>query len=167
MRLTEDGLTPVWHGTHADRHVGHAHFWERALTRRQFMGSAAVVGGAAAIAPLWLPQLVEAAGGTPTPIPGGTLFPPFQPTTPFHFYFPTANPFAPPNFTVENGQGDPSTIFDFKGNIAVADLSGTGTGTDTTTGKESAMTWAADVRAMKGTFVFHEGNTGRGAFAFI
>ncbi len=162
MRLTEDGLTPVWQGNHADRHVGHGHFWERALTRRQFLGTAAAAGGAAATASLWMPQLALAAGGTPTPIPGGTLLP-FQPT-PFHFYFPTANPFS--NFTVENGQGDPSLIFDFKGNVAVAELSGTGTGTDAA-GHETGMFWAADVCDMKGTFVFHEGNSGRGAFAFI
>jgi hypothetical protein len=163
MRLTEDGLTPVWQGTHADRHVGHAHFWERALTRRQFLGTAAVAGGAAATSPLWIPQLAQAAGGTPTPIPGGTLLP-FQ-TTPFHFYFPTTNPFSP--FTIENGQGDPSLVFDFKGNVSVAELNGTGTGTDTATDKEMAMFWAADVRTMKGTFVFEGGHTGRGAFAFI
>lgn len=163
MRLTEDGFIPVWQAAHSDRHVGHAHFWERALTRRQFLGTAAAAGGVAATAALWTPLVAQAAGGTPKPIPGGTKLP-FQPT-PFHFYFPTANPFS--EFNIENGKGDPSLIFDFKGNIAVADLHGTGTGTDTGTGEESAMFWAADVRTMKGTFVFQEGNTGRGAFAFI
>jgi hypothetical protein len=163
MRLTEDGLMPVWQDTLVDRHVGHAHFWERALTRRQFLGTAAAAGGAAATAAMWMPQVAQATGGTPTPIPGGTKLP-FQPT-PFHFYFPTANPFS--EFNVENGKGDPSLIFDFKGNIALADLHGTGTGTDTATGTETSMFWAADVRSMKGTFVFQEGNTGRGAFAFI
>ena len=80
MRLTEDGLTPVWQGTLADRHVGHAHFWERALTRRQFLGTAAAAGGAAATAPLWMTQVAQASGGTPTPIPGGLIKLPL-----FHF----------------------------------------------------------------------------------
>jgi hypothetical protein len=165
MRLTEGGLIPVWQPAQVDRHLGHTHFWERALTRRQFLGTAAVAGGAAATAALWTPILAEAASGpaTPKPIPGGTLLP-FQPT-PFHFYFPTANPFS--SFTVENGQGDPSLIFDFDGSVAVAELTGTGVGTNTSTDKETPMFWAADVRTMKGKFVSTRGKTDRGAFAFI
>ncbi|TMD86266.1 MAG: twin-arginine translocation signal domain-containing protein, partial [Chloroflexi bacterium] len=41
-------------------HLGHAHFWMRAITRRGFLGSAALAGGAAATAGAWLPQLARA-----------------------------------------------------------------------------------------------------------
>jgi hypothetical protein len=164
MRLIEDQVPANWQTRRTDRHVGHAHFWERALSRRQFLGTAAIVGGGAATAGLWSPLLAEAATdtSTPKPIPGGTLLP-FQPT-PFHFYFPTANPFSAS--TIENGQGDPSTIFDFKGSVAVADLTGTGRG-KSGTDESVPMFWAADVRVMKGTFVSTAGTTNRGAFAFI
>ncbi|TMF43023.1 MAG: twin-arginine translocation signal domain-containing protein [Chloroflexi bacterium] len=45
-------------------HMGHAHFWERAMTRRNFIGAAAVAGGAAATAGMWLPQFAKAAAVT-------------------------------------------------------------------------------------------------------
>jgi hypothetical protein len=64
-------------------------------------------------------------------------------------------------------QGDPSLIFDFNGSVAVADLTGTGVGTSTETDESMPMLWAADVRAMKGTFVSTTGKTCKGAFAFI
>lgn len=165
MRLIDDDVTAIWQARQGDRQVGHAHFWERALSRRQFLRNAALAGGGAVTAGLWWPLLPEAASdmSTPKPIPGGTLLP-FQPT-PFHFFFPTSNPFSP--FTIENGQGDPSLIFDFNGSVAVADLTGTGVGTNTETDEGMPVLWAADVRAMKGTFVSTTGRTRKGAFAFI
>jgi hypothetical protein len=142
-------------------HVGHAHFWERAMTRRNFIGAAAVAGGAAATAGMWLPQFAKAAAfaeADPRPIPGGTLLP-FQPT-PFHFFFPTG---GPSGVTVLSGHGDPSLITDFDGMIGVADVGAT-TGTD---GAGKQLLWKADVRFMKGTYVGTEGDTRTGAFAFI
>ncbi len=143
-------------------HVGHAHFWERAMTRRTFLGSAAVAGGAAATAGIWLPELARAAAfaeADPRHIPGGTLLP-FQPT-PFHFFFPTGGP--PGAVTVVSGHGDPSLITDFDGMIGVADVGQT-TGTD---GAGRNLLWKADVRFMKGTYMGTEGDTRTGAFAFI
>lgn len=130
-------------------HEGHAHFWERAaLTRRKFLSSAALAGGAALTSPLWAAKLAEAAPfaeADPSHIPGGTTLP-FQPT-PFHFYFP--------------GAGDIATITDFEGVVGVADIPFTGS---THVG---ALQWKADVRFMKGTYVGTEGDTRTGAFAFI
>src|SRR5713226_3883175 len=93
-------------------HMGHAHFWERAMTRRNFIGAAAVAGGAAATGAMWLPQFAKAAAfaeADPRFIPGGTLLP-FKPP-PFHFFFPTGGP--PGAVTVLSGHGDPSLISDF------------------------------------------------------
>jgi hypothetical protein len=147
-------------------HMGHAHFWERAMTRRNFIGSAAVAGGAAATAGMWLPQFAKAAAfaeGDPAPIPGGTLLP-FQPTS-FHFFFPTPNPFS--TDTIANGGGDLSTIYDFTGSVGVAEINGHGLGTETATGVTTPLFWAADVRFMKGDYRGTEGDNRTGAFAFI
>src|SRR5258708_3875820 len=51
---------------------GHAHFWDRAFSRRQFVMTAAGTTAAVVGAPLWLPGVAAAAtGGDPKPIPGG------------------------------------------------------------------------------------------------
>jgi hypothetical protein len=147
-------------------HMGHAHFWERAMTRRTFIGSAAVAGGAAATAGMWLPEFARAAAfaeADPAAIPGGTLLP-FQPT-PFHFFFPTPNPFS--TDIIANGGGDLATIYDFTGSVGVAEINGDGIGTKTATGVPTHMFWAADVRFMKGSYKGTEGDTRTGAFAFI
>ena len=147
-------------------HMGHAHFWERAMTRRNFIGAAAVAGGAAATAGMWLPQFAKAAAfaeADPRFIPGGTTLP-FQ-TTPFHFFFPTPNPFS--TDIIANGGGDISTIYDFMGSVGVAEINGNGKGTDTATGVTTDNFWAADVRFMKGDYKGTEGDTRTGAFAFI
>jgi hypothetical protein len=142
-------------------HVGHPHFWKRALSRRQFIGSTAAATGAIVSSGFWLPPVFAAAfaEADPQPIPGGTLLP-FQPT-PFHFFFPTDG--VPGAQTIASGEGDPSMITDFDGFVGVADV-GQGTGTD---GTGRSLLWAADVRFMKGTYVGAEGNTRTGAFAFI
>jgi hypothetical protein len=142
--------------------MGHAHFWDRAMTRRTFIGSAAVAGGAAATAGMWLPEFARAAAfaeADPRFIPGGTKLP-FAPD-PFHFFFPTDG--VPGAVTVESGHGDPSLISDFDGMIGVADVGAT-TGTD---GAGNQLFWKADVRFMKGSYVGTESDTRTGAFAFI
>jgi hypothetical protein len=143
-------------------HWGHAHFWERALSRRKFLGSAALAGGAALTSPLWAARLAEAAAfaeADPRFIPGGTLLP-FKPT-PFHFFFPTDG--VPGAVTVDSGHGDPSLITDFDGMVGVAEIGDTG-GTGTPGGR---LRWKADVRFMKGTYLGTQGDTRTGAFAFV
>jgi len=144
-------------------HQGHAHFWQRPLSRRQFLSATAAASGAAITSGLWMPLLADAAAfeeADPRPIPGGTVLP-FQPT-PFHFFFPTDG--VPGAVTVESGHGDPSTITDFDGFVGVADVGKTG-GTNTLTGQR--LLWKADVRFMKGTYLGTEGDTRTGAFAFV
>ena len=141
-------------------HTGHAHFWQRALSRRQFIGTTAAATGAAITSGLWLPALAaDFAEADPRPIPGGTLLP-FQPT-PFHFFFPTGGP--PGAQTIQSGHGDPSLITNFDGFVGVADVGQTA-GTD---GAGRSLLWKADVRFMTGTYVGTEGDTRTGAFAFI
>src|SRR4029077_17274322 len=144
-------------------HLRHAHFWDRAMTRRNFIGAAAVARWAAATAGMWLPQFAKAAAfaeADPGLIPGTTTLP-FAPTTPFHLVFHTDR--LSGAITVGSGHGDPSLITNFDGMIGVADVGQTG-GTD---GAGNRLLWKADVRFMKGSYVGTEGDTRTGAFAFI
>lgn len=50
MRLIDDDVTALRQARQSDGHVGHARFWERALSRRQFLRKAAVAGGGAVTA---------------------------------------------------------------------------------------------------------------------
>jgi hypothetical protein len=136
--------------------VGHRHFWDRGLSRRQFIATAAAASGAAVTSSLWFPELVAAAGtGAPNPIPGGIA--PFGPGGPtFHIFLPSM---------VIAGGHDPNTITDFRGVLALAETKGTGVG-----GVGSAKTtfnWEADVRLIKGVFVGQDRKHHHGAFAFV
>jgi hypothetical protein len=131
--------------------TGHAHFWERAMSRRQFVATSAAATGAALTSGLWLPVLAEAAPfneADPMPIPTGTQLP-FAPG-PFRFFFP-----GPGN--------EVSTIGDFTGFVGGADVGQT-TGTD---GTGTSLFWKADVRFMQGKYVGAEGDTRKGTFAFV
>src|SRR5207247_2625638 len=73
MKVSEDQFRAIWQSAAHDHPIGHWHFWDRALSRRQFLGTAAAAGGVAAAASLWGPGLAHAAArgaGTPRPIPG-------------------------------------------------------------------------------------------------
>ena len=119
------------------------------MSRRQFIGSTAAVSGAALSTPLWAPLLVEAAGTVePRPIP--QVFD----GSPFHFQFLTPTT-------------EPSSITDFRGVIAGADLLGEGWGTDTRSGKSTHMFTAADNRFMKGTYVGVDGGKHHATFGFV
>src|SRR5262245_57603957 len=76
--------------------IGPAHFWERALSRRQFL----TAGTAATAAFFALPVLSRAApptGGLPNPIPGGTSLGPLGFV---HFFFPTSTAAPPGALTI-------------------------------------------------------------------
>jgi hypothetical protein len=60
-----------------------------------------------------------------------------------------------------------STITDFDGLIASMHARGTGTGTDTRTGRTERLLFDADMRLMIGTFRALDGTTHRGSFGFI
>jgi hypothetical protein len=153
MNLTEQGLRLLAASPIAQPVGGHAHFWERALSRRKFLTAAGLTGGAVVTSSAWLPVIAEAAAvpAPPSPIPipygtslGGTLF---------HFQFPVANT-------------DVSSIFDFKGVVGVADIEGPGAGVHDGKPLEDAH-FGSDNRFMKGVYIGEDGERHRGTFAFI
>ena len=86
-----------------------------------------------------------------------------------HFFFP-----GPPDGSASstfphfpNAGFDPSTITDFKGVIAQADLNFSGTGTDLNTGDSTAYMFHTDWRFFKGTFVGVDGLPHAGTLTFI
>jgi len=142
-------------------HHGHTHFWMRPVTRRSFIGSAALAGGAAATAGAWLPQLARAdidgvATVFPEPIPGGVA--PFG--IPIH-HFPPVPVLGPGPIN------EPSQITDFNGMVGVCRVTGAGTATDETTGATSRLNFQVDNGFMDGLYVGEDGLTHHGTFAFI
>ena len=154
--LSEEGFPLTGQSHNRQRYVGHSHFWQRAamVSRRQFVKTSAGAAGAVLASGLWMPTSVLAANDPmPRPIPGGVQ--PFGPGTEvFHVFLP--------------GPGaEPSTITDFHGNVALANVDGTGTGTDTTTGNTTSLLFDVDMRFMQGTFIATDGNTHKGTFSFV
>jgi hypothetical protein len=125
------------------------------LSRRQFMMTAAGATGAVLSSGLWLPAVAHAGENdhvAPRPIPGGVQFP-FGPEV-FHVFGPVHGV-------------EPSTIFDFKGFVGVAHITGTGTGTDTRTGTTAPLLFDVDNRFMKGVYIGVDGKKHTGTFGFI
>lgn len=140
------------------RSIGHAHFWQRAMPRRQFITKAAgtlglVLGSGMLGSGFWTPRLVRAAtGSAPNPIPGGIQ--PFGPGTEvFHFFFLPGN--------------EPSLITDFDGFVGAAHVTGNGTTTDTSTGNMSRRFFDADMRFMQGHYVGVDGKQHEGTFCLF
>ena len=90
-------------------------------------------------------------------------------TGPGHFFFPGppdgSAPSTFPNFPFAGF--DPSTITDFKGVIAQADLDFDGMGTNLETGQSVPYHFHTDWRFFKGTFVAIDGLEHRGTQTFI
>lgn len=151
MNLADEGLRLLAASSIAHHQEGHAHFWERAFTRRQFLAATGMAGGAVATSSIWMPLIAEASTGTagPMPIPygttvGGTLF---------HF--------KPPATGL-----DQSSIYNFKGVVGVAEISGRGSGIHN--GRPIADAhFGSDNRFMKGTYIGTDGKQHHGTFGFI
>jgi len=146
------------------RHAaGHPHFWERAISRRRFVGTAAgaAAAGAALGAGLWQPVLAtgKRGTGTPKPIPGGS--PVIEELTGqlFHVFGPAL--LDPPD-------AEPSSITDFVGSVGLAFISGNVTRRNRSTGETVRLPFVdADMRFMKGIFQDTEGKAHIGAFGLI
>jgi hypothetical protein len=162
---TVGDISPPFPALQPPGYTGHPHFWQRALTRRQFVRTAAGATAMVVGSGLWMPSLVAAddnqkpGHGTPDPkpIPGGTdlyalLGQGSGPT--FHFFFP------------KYGQ-EVSTVGDFDGFVAAAEIQGTGTATNTATGAKTTLTVDADMRFMDGQYVAMDGRTRRQTFGFV
>ena len=127
--------------------TGHAHFWERAMSRRQFLATTAVATGAAATSPLWLPAIAEASSVDPVPIPPNPGF---------------------LGLRVSGGPGtELSSIFNFRGVSGMATVQGKGTGWNTTTGVTTRYSFDSDNRFMQGEYIGVTGQRHRGTFGFV
>lgn len=150
---------PAW----AAPGIGHAHFWERALSRRSvLLGAGAVAGlvaGARTFPPRFGTPALAASGADPRPIPGGILV--LDERRFVHGYPPgRANP-----LDASSPINEPSTITDFDGVVAITQTLGQGTGVEH--GIEAAMTFDSDMRFMAGRYVGMDGQMHEGAFGFI
>ena len=146
---------------HDHNRTGHAHFWQRAMSRRQFARTAAGTAtvGAALGAELWRPRLAEAHGShEPIPLLGGT---PILGGG-FHLFGPT------PDGSFDPIDAEPSTITDFDGFLGLAYISGTVTRTNTETREVRTLPFVnSDMRFMKGVFRGMDGGIHQGAFALV
>jgi hypothetical protein len=156
---------PMWESAikararrHDHSHTGHTHFWQHAMSRRQFARTVAgtAVVGATLASGLWRPGLAKARGSNePVPIPGGT---PFLGGA-FHWFGPAA---------VDPIDAEPSTITDFNGFVGLAYLNGMVTQTNTKTGQVRRLPFlTSDMRFMQGVFRDTEGRVHQGAFALV
>jgi hypothetical protein len=136
----------MWQALASRTYRGHDHFWQRAMSRRRFLGTSAGAAAAVATSPLWFPALVDAAGSDPTHIPGG--------------FFPGYHAFLGPGV-------EPSSIFNYRGVTGVAAVRGTGTEWNTETGESTSVNFDSDNRFMQGEYIGMDGEEHEGTFAFI
>jgi hypothetical protein len=154
-----------------------------AVSRRKFVGITAGAAGGVLGGGLWTPAQSQHDDDDRDRTEGGRACPEQNPILhvnsgppagfgAFHFFFPGPVDGSPaatdPEPAADHAAGrDPSLIFDFDGVIGQADLTMTGTGTDTTTGVAAVYGFHTDMRFMMGKFVGTDGRVHRGAFAFI
>jgi len=128
------------------RHPGHAHFWDRALSRRGFLQTTGAAAGALVLgSSAWTPAWAKPHDATPNPVPAFINGP---------------HVFTGPDT-------DRSSIFDFDGDIGYAVVDGTGVGRDTSTGVETAYDYEVDLRFMQGKFIGKDGKHHHGTFCLI
>ena len=142
MRFTPGTVPIVGQTQQGHRPIGHAHFWRRALSRRQVIKTAAGGTVAALSAGLWMPGLAQAAGrvsADPKPIPE-TLFS----GAPFHVLSPDSE--------------EPASITDFNGFVGATEIQGTGT---------DGLLFDVDMRFMQGVYVGMDGRVHQGTFGFV
>jgi hypothetical protein len=138
-------LGPVKAGLRRPTYTGHAHFLGRGLSRRTFVRGSALAAALALASPAVV--LADSAKKRdPNPIPGGTAFLAPQDPRIFHANFPAF------------GQ-EVSTISDFNGLLAAAEIQGGGIGTN--------LVYDADMRFMRGTYIAVDGHPRQATFGFV
>ena len=147
MTLNHDDLVAAA-AVLSTRH-GHDHFWNGTLSRRGFIGVGAGAAAAVTLRPLFPFKTALATGDPePKPIPGGSVPPPIGP----RIWLP------------QRGL-EPSTIFDFDGTVALADVYGSGEAHQG--GLSFPANFNADMRFMTGKYVDLDGMTQEGTFGFF
>jgi len=129
------------------------------ITRRTFLGAAAMATGAFATGlqvPVALAAHEEPATVFPLPIPGGV-----SPFGIFIHHFPPVPVLSPGPIN------EPSQITDFNGLVGVCRVTGSGTGTDTSTGMTSRLNYQVDNGFMSGLYIGEDGRHHHGTFAFV
>ncbi len=138
-------------------YAGHAHFWKRAFSRRQFLATGGVSAfGLMVASGIGFPKLTQAdtlPTVLPRPIPGG--FHAHNSTELFHAFAPLA----------ARGN-DPITITDFHGFIAAAEITGHGTVTYPG-GSTGRLFFDNDMRFMQGHYIGVDGREHNGTFGFF
>lgn len=146
---------------------GHAHFWERALSRRQVVRTAAGLAIAGVAGPALSARAQETMSGTPVVLPAGAAPKPI----------PGGIDLGGGNIihVYDYSQGwDPSTITDFRGLVGIHHMRGEGTVTvgggsplGTPTATSDRLSYDTDMRFMQGTYIGEDGQAREGTFAFI
>ena len=157
MRVDGISHTPV-----VPAGIGHAHFWERAMSRRGVLQAAGAAGLALAGSRLLRPTAGWAAstidGAEPRPIPGGFVT---IDGRRWHAYPPgPSDPLDPSSV-----MNEPSAITDFDGVMTIAQVQGTGT--EESNGQSMPLPYDADMRIMAGRYVGYDGQQRDGTFVLI
>ena len=128
---------------------------EGALSRRQFLRTAAgVTGGVLGAGLLFPPRAWARHHVPPRPIPGGVTVDIGEEHFPIH-HFPVTGPV------------EPSEITDLDGHVGDCRVLGTGLGIDTETGAETEVLFQADMGFMKGLYIGEDGHRHHGTFSFV
>ena len=137
---------------------GHAHFWDRAMSRRTLFGTlggaAAAAAAAGALKPL---RAIAGPSSDPKPIPGGIV----AGGQGWHVSGPGYNVPDMPS----SGLAEQSTITDFNGAVASAIVRGTGEGRQG--GVVAPLAFDSDMRFMNGRYIGEDGIIHSGTFGFI
>jgi hypothetical protein len=136
---------------------GHDHFWDRALSRRRMLGT--TLGATAALAAAGLVKPLRAFAG-----PGGAEPRPVDGTfsaggVGWHVDGPAPGP------TTTAPTAEMSTIYDFDGIVAAAQVQGMGTGRQGPV--STRFPFDTDMRFMQGRYRGMDGRMHRGTFGLI
>ena len=130
-----------------------SHYARHGLSRRAFIGGAAVAATGASLGSGLLWPAAASAAAHSIPLPRPTPATTIVNKVAFHF--------------VSFGPGvDPSSITDFKGFVGVADVRGTGTARNPD-GSVEKLLFDTDMRFMKGTYVGLDGKVHEATFGFV